>query len=452
MRIRWRAAHALRRFAAFGQREVLDGVISQYDRRVERSFRAPSAPFDRLAARLWTVIVLDRIAAENPSEIRHQAEWLMSIATGADFPHILIREYAKTAALKLLDGQNDAYARKRQQLLSRTNVSRRKRKAPPRPGARPFRGRGEGWGDDERRFHFDPMDTLPYWYSPAVDLFADASPKEFLDIAEAWIVDKWGVDTDVWSWKAEARRDRFSERDGFAMDHRHGELPRIERSSTHLEWNAMWCAAGTFLESHALLAPDDFGESWESWVARSGKSSSRWWLADLCSPKPLHDRFWFSPAGDKANWLHEITDEAFLRELQLVEYAAFISVNSYYSTKTVCSGLSAHIETAFVFPGTALALVRALQTADDPTAYRVPPAGDDLRNRIGAVCDARCGDDYDRSAHFDEHHPLRYDVSGAHRSPSAEVLETLDLRQGMGPTEWVREGSSVPIMFFEEWG
>ena len=29
VRIRWRAAHALRRFAAFGQREVLDGVISQ---------------------------------------------------------------------------------------------------------------------------------------------------------------------------------------------------------------------------------------------------------------------------------------------------------------------------------------------------------------------------------------------------------------------------------------
>ena len=110
------------------------------------------------------MIVLDRIAAENPSEIRHQAEWLMSIATGADFPHILIREYAKTAALKLLDGQNDAYARKRQQLLSRTNVSRRKRKAPHQQGARPFRGRGEGWGDDERRFHFDPMDTLPYWY------------------------------------------------------------------------------------------------------------------------------------------------------------------------------------------------------------------------------------------------------------------------------------------------
>ena len=115
-------------------------------------------------------------------------------------------------------------------------------------------------------------------------------------------------------------------------------------------------------------------------------------------------------------------------------------------------GLSAHIETAFVSPGTALALVRALQTADDPTAYRVPPAGNDREIASAPYVMRGAVTHHDRSAHFDEHDPLRYDVSGVHRSPSAEVLETLDLRQGMGPTEWVREGSSVPIMLFEEWG
>ena len=73
--------------------------------------------------------------------------------------------------------------------------------------------------------------------------FADRGEEEFLDAAERWIVDDWGVTGEIWRWDEEPRKGRFSDRSLSSM-HSQGSQPTLERFHTYLEWYAMWCATG----------------------------------------------------------------------------------------------------------------------------------------------------------------------------------------------------------------
>jgi hypothetical protein len=86
VRTRWRAAHALRRFARLRDVGILDKLVELYNKTSETSYRKPDAPFYWLAARLWLVMALDRIAVETPSAIGHHGQRLLEIASDNEFP------------------------------------------------------------------------------------------------------------------------------------------------------------------------------------------------------------------------------------------------------------------------------------------------------------------------------------------------------------------------------
>jgi hypothetical protein len=67
VRTRYRGAHAVRRLGRLGEAAFIDALFDLYERTAETSFRAPDAPFYWLAARLWLLIAVDRVASENPS-------------------------------------------------------------------------------------------------------------------------------------------------------------------------------------------------------------------------------------------------------------------------------------------------------------------------------------------------------------------------------------------------
>ena len=96
VRIRWRAAHTLRRFVNLGDTAFLDRIIGLYDKTSETSFRRPDVPFYWLASRLWLMIVADRIASKSPLALSPHKTWLFSIATDETFPHLLVRAFAKS--------------------------------------------------------------------------------------------------------------------------------------------------------------------------------------------------------------------------------------------------------------------------------------------------------------------------------------------------------------------
>lgn len=94
-RVRWRAAHCVRRLCLCFGAEPLLALFACYDQIADRSFRLPDAPYYWLAARLWSVIVAARVADENPQAAAALEPKLVEIALDNRFPHFLIRQYAR---------------------------------------------------------------------------------------------------------------------------------------------------------------------------------------------------------------------------------------------------------------------------------------------------------------------------------------------------------------------
>ena len=150
-----------------------------------------------------------------------------------------------------------------------------------------MQGTRENW-----RFHFNSMDTLPYWYEPAPRVFAEMDAKEFLDATERWIVDNWKITNNPWMWTDEPRNSKITDRMSLLAYNDHGARPVIERFHTYLEWHAMWCAVGELIQTHPLAKlEDDSLDNFEDWLSDDGLSLPPWWLADFHGPKPSKTKF-----------------------------------------------------------------------------------------------------------------------------------------------------------------
>ena len=450
VRIRWRAAHVLRRLAFLGENEVLKKINALYDKKSFPNFRKPDAPFYWLAARLWLLITLDRIAEEKPPALRESARWLFQVATDDSFPHLLVRQFAKSASNKLIKNKVLKLNAPELYQLNSVNVSPlSKQEKADRYGTGGFH---ENSG---RRFQFDTLDTTRYWYAPLIGVFADMDMDRFLDVAERWIIDHWEIQEDPWK-KDNLRGRRFNDRWELSS-HSHGSLPTIERFRTYLEWHAMWCAVGELIQTDALAkSEEDNYYALESVLERECLVLSPWWLADLQGPKPLERRFWLPPAEEVNVWLENIKDSDFLNEILPASCNEKIVVDSYHETKPSNFYESVQVDTALVSPDTGHALIRALQTVDSRWFYGVPRAGHYELPMIDAppyqfkgwlMCP-------EPDTRIEEKDPFRYGISGVKSRPHDNFAgENLDfVFNSNSKTEWVNSGSGKQIFVYEAWG
>ena len=159
VRNRWRSGHALRCLARLNESSTRTEFKALYARTEERTYRQRDAPFYWLAARLWLVISLDRIASERPTTISTYGTWLLNVATDLDFPHLLIRSFAKSAALKLIGSGQLVFDAGQKRAIERANKSllQRKKRVADRRAFKPYDYKER----QKRRFTFDTIDTLP---------------------------------------------------------------------------------------------------------------------------------------------------------------------------------------------------------------------------------------------------------------------------------------------------
>lgn len=432
---RWLAAHVLRLACRLGDTETLSGVIACFDRQLEPVFRDPSAPFYWMAARLWLLIAADRIALERPCAVNGHAEFLFAQATNAEFPHILMRQYARSAALKLSDYDQTVFSLEQIDALRSVNRSKLVPQVRSSYDSRPDRSVGaRGW--DERRFHFDGMDTLPYWYKPAAEVFADLPYEQFVLQAEKWIVDTWGVEDDVWRWDDEKRRQRMKE--GMNTLHRHGSLPRAERYNTHLEWHAMWCALGDLLVTHPLRENPEEGDNYGTLghkLDRAGLSLPPFWLSDFRGPKPLERRFWIPPATDRdgvSRWLEDIEEEAFMQEAGLLA-GEFVVLDASHQVRSSEFGLRVNVNAALVAPETASALCRYLQSCESSWDYSLPFEGSESEIDIGEYGLRGMLHYTHDDLNFDRLDPLRFTIDRLELTPGPRIAEYFCLNRLDGP-------------------
>lgn len=448
VRLRWRAAHAYRRLARLGETSTVASIVAEIGRMEERSFRAPAAPFYWLAARLWLLIAMDRVAHENPAAISDFGPMLVDAASDEDLPHLLMRAFARSAALALHDAGHLKLDRK-----SRAQLARCLRSPFPRKRGSTTPSRSSPFDPGERRFDFDSMDTVPYWYQSAIRRFADVDQKTFLDTAERWIADRWKVPGGTWVSDGQPRISRLTDHSWNLTSHRHGSLPILERFHTHVEWHAMWVTIGELMQTRALVAlGDDPYDSLENLLAESGLTAPPLWLSDLRGPAPLEERLWFAPA-QVPEWLDQIQEADFLSELGLAPKAGpTFLVAGHREVRSRAFYGETRVVSALVSRPTATSLLRALHSADSTWSFCIPPAGHDLEIRhdqyrlVGWLWDRRS------DSELDGHDPLRMGVRDIESRPSAETIKTLSVKFVFdGTAKWVKRGLNYPSLTYETW-
>lgn len=443
VRLRWRAAHCVRRLAALGITEWFDAWVNLYDSKEDPAFRAAGEPFYWLAARLWSVIVFDRVASETPNALVPHTSRIVAIAKDHSLPHVLIRAFARDAALRLLKSGHLKLSAKEEKKLTVGNTS-------PVPRQKETMRHGPRSGGEKKRgFDFDQLDTVPYWYESAIGLFADVSLNEFLDVAERWIVNEWKIPSGSSRWDLQPRKYRFSERNWLQSSNDHGSEPIIERFSTYLERHAMFCAVGELMRTRALAASDSDNDTrMESWLSERGLASPPFWLADLRSPKPLERQFWSEP-DNVSQWVKSTPDDAFLAEIGWSgESSEAITVHAWHETGSSSFSSTVSVASALVAPETASSLMRALEASRDPYDYRLPEVGDQFEIDSAPYRLLGWLEDFSICSGVDSLDPFSATIGGITIKPGPAVAAGLtESGTDRGGTAWSKSNASVPFRY-----
>ena len=452
LRRRWRAAHALRRLARLGEGATLAETVTQYERVEEHAFRAGNVPFYWLAARLWLVIALDRVSEEAPEVAMPHSETLLAICLSDDFPHLVVRDYAADACRKLIASSHLQPSATQKAGLKKVNKGLLSTgTCDPAPvGFLDFDHRDQ----DARRFNFNQLDTLPYWYNSWLSVFEGLTPDAFLETAESWIVDKWGFVDEAPHGSREPRPDHFSNHPFSFSRNDHGTIPTLESYRNHLEWHAMWCAAGQLLKTNRLrVAEHDDYNSITYKISQGKLTHPPHWLSDFVGPVPLQPHRWRPTDDPIEDWLCRIDDTAFLRELFPVDRPGWVVASAYIDAKSKKREETVTLSTGLVSPATALALLRALQTAENNYSFHICSEGHD--SEIDTPDYALRGwltqDERDRC--YDDKDPYRNGAGRLRGLPGTAVTNTLGLEQRYyHGVKWFREGADGPALIYESWG
>ena len=459
LRLRWRAAHAVRRLARTGDETTLMALVAEYQRREERVFRGRDFAFYWLAARLWFVLAWDRVAGERPEIAARAGSTLLDIALDDSFPHLLVRSFARDACEKLAATGHLSLISEESRRLACVNETPMPR-VPADPGIRNTIGGfghwdGFAYDKDRRRFQFDTTDTLRYWYAPMLESFAAVDGERFLGEAERWIVDVWAYSGDTQSFVRERQRGRFNDRDWGLTTHSHGSSPTLEPLKTHLEWHAMWCAAGELLKSEPL-APLDEG-NWNDLNARIDEEKlvePPLWSADLLVATPLLARNWEPDSRPLDDWVAGVREADHRAEIIPCDAPRYVVVDGSSERRTRDRIESAGVSSALVEPATGRSLVRALQTMGDSWDYKLPDEGEE-RAEIDKGPYRFLG--WLRSSYRDDgiegKDPFRGHAFQIRKRPGRRVAVACSLaRDGAGRPCWSNGEAVHPMFIYEAWG
>lgn len=419
-RIRWSCLHALRDMDLQNEPVLLSALIGRLDTENVGGFLPADSSFLWMSARAYLMIFLARFALDHPAALRSHMETLLHHDLSRDFPHAQIRELAKRAVLAVDDGipaTLNAGTRQRVEAVNRSiAVQVNKGMRRHLSDARSHKG----------RFDFDPLDTLPYWYTPLGRRF-NLGGDEIATLAENWICDRWGF----FGRNVPQPKKRGRDRDWHLATNGHGSLPIIEEGRTYLEYHAMLLVAGELIDSRPTVLEylDSDYDSWGYWLRSHLPTRSRFWLSELRTPAPLEAQL-HGLATPQEDWLKPTVPDAFdnclglgsAGENEFLVVAARVDIHD--------SGRREHhrIESALVNPQSAHALLRALQSIGDPTPYRIPPAGNNLEIDEPGFSLRGWISETSGEKELDGHDPLLYGMNTGLPSFPQTVQEELGVR------------------------
>lgn len=450
-RVRWRASHAALVLMR-GNDPAWDRLVACLAKTEEPLFAG--APFYHYAAREQLLIVLLRAVAESALGVARYAPLVLE--TIRNDSHVIIRELGRSVLMALEEAKAWLPPEEDRIFVEQVN---RSQLDPIEPENLNWRSKRQD-RSEQRKYHFDSTDAIPYWYHPISRLFG-MGMDDFLDRLEKWVHDRWGYGETATHWDQEPRLDRLNNQHEYTS-RRHGARSTIERLSHYVEWQAMMCAVGEMIAEIPLaISNDDVNAALEDWIDRNLPTISPYWLSDLRTAPPLEQRFW----GIAPIEIPEQYDKLEDREAQAISWSKTLSPTDFdaeinASTELVIAAdfqlqwdhaiQHVHIRSALVTPSTAQSLAQALANARDRSDFALPNGSYGHHIDIPGFQLEPWLHDIERETKADDFDVRRGAVFGVPVKP-IEVIEEEELTFDITRGSWESPSGEYKIKF-SQWG
>ncbi len=445
--LRWEAAHVVCALCTLGSEKVIQHLISLSNGASADAFHDARLYFYELHARQWLLIGLARAAIDRPDLVAPHADFLTNLAFDGE-PHVLMREFAKRTLLVLFEAGFLSTQNNLRQRLADVNTSqltpvqskhyRRIENQEPHKDVAEVK---------EDQFYFG-IDMGPYWFAPLGTCFAKSQAsieREALHV----IVSDWHISLGA-RWDQDERHRRKIFRD-METHHSHGSYPRVDELRFYLSYHAMMVVAGKLLATTPVHHdPDDSEDEFLSWLNRHDISRrDGGWLADRRDPIPLERPEW-KDEKETDHWRWSLAKSDFDRILispngKMNLWGQWIWISGHREE-------SIHIGSALVSPDRSLALLRALQCADNPHDYRIPDADDDLQIDFEDFQLKGWIVDRSRDSGLDEQDPWAGAITYPPPVPAAYVTELMNLDSDVEHRQWFVKGDRIAVACSQVWG
>lgn len=414
-RRRWRAAHAVRRLARLGERDLLEAILARLSDPEPGASLDPRLPFYAEHARTFLLIAIARIAIERPDMVTTAIPRLRELADRAH-RHVFQRYWAAQALLALAAAGVFVPETSERRALRRPFASDPSAPAVPAPARR---------GQEDRGYRY-PMDFDRREADPIAKAFGIA-PAELRERVAQAIRNNLG--------REPTEEYAGDPRSGLGIyDRRYHGGPENERLATYEAWHGLCYAIGDLLEGRPR-APDLIGD--DGYMLRDHfLSAPPQWLSDRRDPDPTVAWPVSAVPPSDSNWEWSVTPADF--ETALFEGVDRIRLAGSWTRYSSLAREDGAVATALVRPDFAVDLLRACQTYSGRFPW-IPLEGDTLDLGFQKMRVVPWITKEERPGGIDSLDPFSGDIQGAH-VPGALMRRRLGLTPSDDRRVWSSNG------------
>lgn len=368
-KVRWQAIHCIRKSVNFGNIEILNHLLDEQNNQSCYPFQHQFYKFYWMSAKLYLWIAIDRLVVESPKVLIEFSDRFLQELKNENLPHVLIRYFIRKSCINLYRYDNTVFSDDEISSIMGSNQSRLD-PVKERHYSRAFRRNSSG-SKREWLFDFDPVDTLPYWYSNLGDVF-NISEYDVADIADKFITKEWGYTRE--DRTEDYIKGQLSNSDYDLTRNDHGDNPEIEDLSIYFEYHAMFCTASVLLERKPLTENDSWNE-WDEWLESHANSFRDFWISDLADPVPVNGYMVsVDKQGFDEQWRDVIDEDYFDKKVGFLGDAGieFITVYTESSEFIGANEEAVSISSCLISEKGSEAFLRTLHFTEDSRDYYLP--------------------------------------------------------------------------------
>ncbi|HBN83760.1 MAG TPA: hypothetical protein DDZ89_07930, partial [Clostridiales bacterium] len=275
--IRCKASHVLLRATLLGNEDMTKNISELYDKSLPKWYMDGGNYYFIESAKLWYLASCLRITKMSPEHLLSLYSFFKGIACAKGTIHALLRRIAKDICLQLAPVCEPEAIEK----LASCDKCIVTNSVTSRP-----RHLHEDASDTENlKFHFNTMDTLPYWYNHLANIF-DCSQADVASECDYFVAEFGITNEKCMGWNK-----KFLLQEDYGKTYNdHGTIPTVETLEKYAEWHSMFYVADRYRQTKLLTAAGC--ESYESWLNKYLPGMDGFWCFEFRNHVPLIPFLW----------------------------------------------------------------------------------------------------------------------------------------------------------------